>query len=232
LIANAPGFRFNERKLRIQAQLLEEPHLLFGRMGRNPNPKFGLTEYGPFDASHENGGPHEIHVGVVGTGQTIEDCSAWLRYCEEEVAAVEGKARQYPRFPGFNEGHPFRCRLKLNQNLQQRLTMNEIDSIVGVGDATSRFEKALDLLDGKVSLMLEVSNPDVIVLALPDAIADGCWSLGGERLRRGRKGLSQVERVLLRVVERDRKVGQGHLFPEAFELEDDPKPIFVILDER
>jgi len=226
MIVNTRGVLLDEGKMRIQAQLLEEPDLLFGRMGRNPNPKFGLTEYGPFDVSEQNGGVREIQVGVIGTGQTIEDCKTWLRFCEGEIEAVEGKARQYPRFPGFNEAPPFHCRLKLHQNSEQRLTASEVDSITGVQDDESRFEKALDLLEKKISLLLEFSNPDVIVFALPDEIAETCWSLGGEGLRRKRKGLSRAERILLRIVERDRHSGQGNLFPEAFELEEDIKPIY------
>jgi hypothetical protein len=226
MIVSARSSLLNEGKMRIQAQLLDEPDLLFGRMGRNPNPKFGLAEYGPFDVSEQSGGVREIQVGVIGTGQTIEDCKTWLRFCEREIEAVEGKARQYPRFPGFNEAPPFHCCLKLHQNLEQRLTTSEIDSITGVADDESRFDKALDLFEKKMSLMLEFSNPDVIVLALPDEIADSCWSLGGERLRRRRKGLSRAERLLLRIIERDRQSGQGHLFPEAFELEEDLKPIY------
>jgi hypothetical protein len=220
------GFLSNGGKLSIQAQLLEEPDLLFGRMGRNPNPKFGLAEYGPFDVLEENSGLREIQVGIIGTGQTIEDCKAWLRRCEREIEAVDGKARQYPRFPGFNENAPFHCRLKLHQSSEQRLVASEVGSITDVQGDEDRFDKALDMLEKRISLMLEFSSPDVIVFALPDEIADTCWSLGGERLRRRRRGLTRAERVLLRIIERDRQVGQGQLFPEAFELEEDFRPIY------
>jgi hypothetical protein len=47
------------RKPHVESQLLPEPDLLFGYGGLNPNPKFGLAEYGPYDlpatmAAYEN----------------------------------------------------------------------------------------------------------------------------------------------------------------------------------
>lgn len=210
----------------VETQLIPEPDLLFGYGGLNPNPKFGLAEYGPYDLTAHDGGARELGVGLIGTGQTVEDCKAWLQRCEFAIESAEGKARQYPRFPGFSEKSPFHCRLKLHTNPEQQLTMHEVGQITSERDDEIRFEKALELIDRKISLLLEVANPQVIVCAIPDEIAESCWSLGGERLRKRRKGLSRSERVLLRIIEKDRELGQGHLFPEAFELEEDAKPIF------
>src|SRR5437763_17140483 len=56
---------------RLESQLLDEPEFLFGSGGTNPNPKFGLTEYGPYDGSRADDRMEEITVGVVGTGQTV-----------------------------------------------------------------------------------------------------------------------------------------------------------------
>ena len=91
----------------VETQLLPEPDLLFGYGGLNPNPKFGLAEYGPYDVTAHDGGVRELRVGLIGTGQTVEDCKAWLQRCEIAIESAEGKARQYPRFPGFSDKAPF-----------------------------------------------------------------------------------------------------------------------------
>ncbi len=211
---------------RIESQLLDEPDLLFGGNGRNPNPKFGLSEYGPYGGGNSEDRLEEITVGVIGTGQTVEDCQKWLKRCEAEIDCADGKARQYPRFPGFSEASAFRCRIKAQTVPELLLSSHEVSGITGEREDEKRFERAVQLIDNKISLFLEVYNPKVLVCALPDEIADGCWSLGGELLRRKRRGLNRAERALLRIVERDRKTGQGYLFPEAFELEEEVKPIF------
>ena len=211
---------------RLESQLLDEPELLFGSGGTNPNPKFGLTEYGPYDGSRSDDRMEEITVGVVGTGQTVEDCRSWLKRCETAIECSDGKARQYPRFPGFSDASAFKCRIKTQTVPELVLSSHEVSEITGEGDDEKRFDRAVQLIDSKISLFLEVYNPKVLVCALPDEIADGCWSLGGELLRRKRRGLNRAERALLRIVERDRRTGQGYLFPEAFELEQEVKPIF------
>ena len=63
-------------KPHVESQLLPEPDLLFGYGGLNPNPKFGLTEYGLYDLSSHDGGVRELRVGLIGTGQTTEDRKA------------------------------------------------------------------------------------------------------------------------------------------------------------
>ena len=150
---------------RVETELIPEPDLLFGYGGLNPNPKFGLAEYGPYDVTAHDGGVRELGVGLIGTGQTVEDCKAWLQRCEIAIESAEGKARQYPRFPGFSDKAPFHCRLKLQTNPEQQLTMHEVSQITSERNEEIRFEKALDLIDGKISLLLEVANPQVIVCA-------------------------------------------------------------------
>ncbi len=211
---------------KMETELLPEPDLVFGSRALNSNPKFGITEHGPYSVDDPEYALPEINVGLIGTGQTLQDCSGWFRRCESEIASTEGKSRQYPRFPGFSSVSPFKCRVRTQTSPELMLTSHEVSEITRENDDETRFEKALNLVDKKISLLLEVFNPKVIVCAIPNEIADTCWSLGGDRLHRRRKGLNRAERMLLRMVERDRQVGQGHLFPEAFEVEDEIKPIY------
>ena len=211
---------------RMETELLPEPDLLFGSNGVNSNPKFGITEHGPFGVDDQDYALAEINVGLIGTGQTLQDCDAWLKRCESEIASTEGKSRQYPRFPGFSTISPFKCRVRTQTSPELMLTAHDLSEIVHATDPEVQFKKALTLIDKKISLLLELFNPKVIICALPNEIADTCWSLGGDWLRRQRRGLNKAERILLRMVERDRLVGQGNLFPEAFELEEEIKPVF------
>jgi hypothetical protein len=211
---------------RMETELLPEPDLVFGSHGVNPNPKFGISEHGPYGVDDPEYTLPEINVGLIGTGQTLQDCGAWFKRCGSEIASSEGKSRQYPRFPGFSADSPFKCRIRTQTSPELMLTSHDVAEIVLETDAEAQFEKALALMDKKISLLLELFNPKVIVCALPNEIAGACWSLGGDRLRRRRKGLNRAERILLRMVERDRQVGQGNLFPEAFEVEEEIKPIF------
>lgn len=211
---------------RMETELLPEPELIFGSHGVSPNPKFGISEHGPYGVDHPEYTLPEINVGLIGTGQTLQDCGAWFSRCESEIASGEGKSRQYPGFPGFSGISPFKCRVRTQTSPELMITSHDVSDIVHERSPEAQFEKALALMDKKISLLLELFNPKVIVCALPSEIADTCWSLGGDRLRRRRKGLSKAERILLRIVERDRQVGQGNLFPEAFEVEEETKPIF------
>jgi hypothetical protein len=95
---------------------------------------------------------------LIGTGQTTEDCKAWLQRCELAIESAEGKARQYPRFPGFSDKSPFHCRLNLHTNPEQQLTAHEVSQITNEQNDEARFEKALELIDGKIALLLEVDK--------------------------------------------------------------------------
>src|SRR5262245_42181950 len=62
---------------------VREPDLVFGGGRRAPDPKTGLRVYGPCGAEASN---RVIRLGIIGTGETIDQAKAWIDRCRRSVA--------------------------------------------------------------------------------------------------------------------------------------------------
>ena len=81
---------------------LTEPPLEFGGAMRHVDIRFGLMDYGPFDAGME-GAPKRIKVGIVGSAETVEGTARWLESCRTGFEAKASRQPNlFPVFPGLS----------------------------------------------------------------------------------------------------------------------------------
>jgi len=158
------------RNLDLTARILEEPNLVFGGSFPSPDPKLGLTLYGPYSLS-----TNSIRVGIVGDKTTT---SQTVQLLEEFTRPVEGSAR-HPRwtltFPGMSRSSPFGCELVTSPKWYQTITSDEMGRLEAIGELERRVAYSVDLFVGYVRNLKEVEDPPhVVICAPPRRMMDLC----------------------------------------------------------
>jgi hypothetical protein len=151
----------------MRAELLEEPELQFGR-GRHPDPRFGLLEFGPADASAP-AAPRSIAAGVVGTQETIEGLVRWLTRSRHAIPA-RAEARQpnlHPPFPGFASEVGFESELVFDARHQRAIPARAFRHLTTISDSGERVEAAAQLFVEEIRGMAERALPKVVLCAPP-----------------------------------------------------------------
>lgn len=199
----------------LHFQLLEEPCLLFRDNYMHGDPKRGITEAGPSGYDTPNH-PSEILVGVVGTGETQYHAAEWIKRCGTTIPGKLGKERQFPDFPGLSPDRAFRTKFEILESPLGRITSTDVSNITSNADYASGFRAAVDLLSGKAQLLCQSdSPPHIVLLSIPDAIADYCWS-AGRALRVQDSAGTVKDRLLRKMLRMERVRGQKHFLSALF----------------
>ena len=207
----------------FQARWLPEPDLLFGRGHRCPDPKAGLTLFGPFDRD-DIGRPQRIRLGVVGTGHTIDLLKHWIERSTREVRPLRltrtaGGTREelvdpilHTPFPGMAEA--FAVDVALTDSLSEMLQPAEVAAVERTPLFEPRVTRLVDLVVHRVRLLAEKSSrPDVIVCALPTSLRLACTHPTQHQRRSAlHRTLGERIRETLRA---DARSGQSNLFDLA-----------------
>lgn len=164
-----------QRPSSFRAWHVSEPHILVGDAQPSPDPKLGLSMFGPW-RTNDDPGQGQIRVGIVGTGETINAAQHWLTRCRSRVDPAVGDDADpylYPSFPGMETDDGFRCRLDLPQSLTERLSETEVARCV---KATSR-DAAVEAIGRTLREHLQAlaereSPPQVVLVALPQEVRD------------------------------------------------------------
>lgn len=154
----------------ISTQWFEEPSLLFANDAQHVDPKVGIPLYGP----RSLGTPRhkqEVHVGFVGTAETIDRAMTFLNTCAD---GVDGDDDHAP-FPGFRPDRGFRAELRANGSLTEVITRREVQDLLGIRSSRQRFEQTLGLLQERVALLSERDHPlDYVLVSLPEDLYKSC----------------------------------------------------------
>jgi len=146
----------------------EEPELLFSSDYGHVNPKIGIPLHGPRSV----GSPRhkkEVHVGFIGTGDSVEVAQQYLRAISE---GVDGEGYHYA-FPGCTEETGFRFAMRMSSDLIQKITQNEKSYLLSIEDGRTRFESALNLLISKMQLLCGQDYPlDYVMAVLSEDLYD------------------------------------------------------------
>jgi len=201
----------------ISVDHIEEPNLTFGGGYPAPDPKIGLSLYGPYSRS-----PAQITVGIIGDAGTVEQVEKLLRRFTSEV---EGPTR-YPlwtqSFPGLNGGTSLRCELVLKPEWVGTLRPESIEALDNVAGLSARIGRSVDLFCGEIRKMKErEDSPQVFVCAPPRRMMDLCIPTRGDsRGGRGTRASADLKPVPALI----RPAGQKSLaafFPELQSIEDE-----------
>lgn len=147
---------------------LSEPPLEFGGGLRHPDIRFGLMDYGPFDAGTD-GAPKRIKLGIVGSAETVEGTARWIEACETGFAAKESRQPNlFPPFPGTGLDRTFRCEFVTSDELHCVLPPREIARLAAVPGQREMTRAVVESIANEIGVLSERTvRPDVVLVALP-----------------------------------------------------------------
>lgn len=150
----------------MKLELLQpDPDLEFGSGGRCQDIRFGIGHYGAFDFDDPDG-PRQIKIGLVGTDETLDALTEWLKTCEQEIPAKpSNQPNLYPPFPGFSLTHSFHS--KLSWNPSEFRTVAIPTDISRLRYFNERVEKIVGLYVEEVEQVIEKSGAQVVLCAPP-----------------------------------------------------------------
>lgn len=183
------GGLFTLERPKLSCEWLDEPLLEFGEGGFHVDPKIGISLYGP-KSFGSNRHKSEIHVGLIGTGEGIGYATKFFERC---VDGIDGDEDHEP-FPGCDKDTGYRLNVRMGDELNEKITRSELESLSGIKSQKERFNATLDLLVEKFRILSEREQPiNYIVVVMPNDLR----SRSGVADYR-EKGLGDVHRDLRR----------------------------------
>jgi hypothetical protein len=148
---------------------LDEPRLLFKHGQAMEDPRDGLTLFGPLD----EGKPHGIRGGVIGTALGIAKFRAWVDWLQRPVR-LQNPVLARPHFPGFETA--FRIPWDAAPALAIEIDENELKAKCGLDDKHQRVFQTVELFSKAIinALRNEESKPDVWFVVIPDYVRRYC----------------------------------------------------------
>lgn len=156
---------------RVTCRYHEEPLLVFGCGREHVSPQAGISLYGPRFVESNTRHPASVRIGFIGSGRSIASAERWIDECS---AGVSGDGVNLD-FPGYKDDRGFYTRPVMDAGWRETVTKNEVAAIEGIKSLRHRFEASVELVSDKMRLLSEKeSEPQVIVLALPDELLMHC----------------------------------------------------------
>lgn len=115
----------------MKLSILDEPPLEFSGGARHIDPRHGITDYGPADATST--AVRTIRVGIVGSPASIDGLRRWLDRCRQPVAAKDSRlGRLFVPFPGFDTSVGFRSTLVWDSRLERPIRDRDLKHLAGL----------------------------------------------------------------------------------------------------
>ncbi len=148
---------------------LDEPDLLFAHRQALPDPRDGLTIFGPLD----EGKPYGIRAGVIGTPDGIKRFQHYVTRLQQPIiTAYTGITR--PFYPGFTAAF----RIPWNPTPVATITINTdaLNNAVHLNDAVQRITKTVDLYAAPLlrAATQAEARPDVWFVVIPEEVYKYC----------------------------------------------------------
>lgn len=189
-----------------------EPSLLFARQQLCEDPKTGITLFGP--AGLDRTPRPSIRVGVIGTGDSIQQLSNWLEAARSPIqAGCDPKGKPYdtllaPMFPGFDQDSPFRCNVEVVDAHCETISQAAIDAALNDPRFPVRVKNMVDLVSQRLNVLSQKEpQPDVVVCAMPKDVEAACGS-DARAAGRTRVFVTKEEKKWRRAERRDQGAGQ------------------------
>ena len=167
----------------MRATVLNEPSLEFHGGARHVDPRHGVTDYGPADATAD--APRTIRVGVVGPPQAVDGIRRFLDGCRRPIAAKNSDlGHLYLPFPGFDHTVGYRSTLVFDSRLER--TIRDRD-LAGLQDKRpdDAVRAAVDLYMDELDTLNEEAACDVVLVARPETLPEGQYVAAPSDRRRG-----------------------------------------------
>ena len=150
----------------MKIDFLPEPELEFCT-GRHIDIKFGLMNYGPFDANTPLA-PKKIKLGITGTPETIEGLTKWIEKCKSGVVAKPSKRPNlFPRFPGFGDGMQLVTDFILDNQLLRPIPQSRFDILCRKPRTDAIIKEIAQLYLDELEYLTQKTTVDVLICAYP-----------------------------------------------------------------
>lgn len=167
----------------LSASHLEDQPLLFGDDFPAPDPKMGITLYGPY-SEH----PRQIPIGIIGGPETVDQVRRLLEMCQSEIPGDAEYPLWKQDFPGMNADAGLRCELLIKSEWCESFTHDEIASFDRIPTREDRVKQGVDIFCDRIEKLQEREDrPEVFICAPPRRVMDLCIPQEGG-LHGGRKG--------------------------------------------
>lgn len=199
---------------RFQSFYIEEPKLVFGGGALSVDPKAGLETFGPF--GYSSGIVQRVRIGVIGTGEGVQDFLNFLQRCQNRVSTGLNKRGKpldphcFPSFPGCNPDQTFRTSFSADNTAHRRTISEELFvKVAQTAGEQARVHAVVDLIVEQLTALANLDEPpDVVILVMPKVIEDTCASIG-LALARQRAVLSPEQKFQRRV---QKEISRGQSF--------------------
>lgn len=168
--------------MKLTIACLPEPLLGFGQNSEGLEPRRQLAKAGPADSGRFS----EIRVGLVGLDEDVAATRHWLGRLGHFLPAREANAARYRDWPGAPRA--LGVRFVFDDRHARTIDSTRVELAWANVPNGSGFQELLDLFDARINGLLGDSQPDCIVVCLPERLAD---------LRVANPGLSAEERRAL-----------------------------------
>lgn len=154
----------------MKLTVLDEPLLEFCGGARHIDPRHGIADYGPADAT--NTAVRTIRVGIVGTSASIQGLRRWLDECRQPIAAKNSRlGHLFVPFPGFDTSAGFRSTLVWDSRLERPIRDRDLSRLADLTpqDAVKR---AVELYAAQLDILDEEPGCDVVLVARPEQLPE------------------------------------------------------------
>lgn len=190
----------------------EEPELEFG-VGRHIDIRYGIMNCGPVDFNNPLA-PKEIHLGLVGSNESVEGVNNWLEKCRGEIPAKKSqKQNLFPRFPGFAPDVAFHSTVVMDSTLNRTIRQADLDVLEKIGSVNQVIKDASNLFYEELKYIAEKAKVSVLVCALPQSLLEHIATL------------SKPVRNRTRVKNEERVNNQSEIVESDTNLESEPTAI-------
>lgn len=154
----------------MKLSILDEPPLEFSGGARHIDPRHGISDYGPADAT--NTAVRTIRAGIVGTPAAIEGLKRWLDRCRRPIQAKDSRlGHLFVPFPGFDTSAGFRSTLIWDSRLERPIRERDLKRFIGL-KAQDATRAAIALYTAELDILDEEPGCDVIIIARPEELAE------------------------------------------------------------
>ncbi len=205
------GKKSFQRLPNFDSGVLPEPLLAFGGNHTHPDPKTGLSLYGPYTISGQNTPSlSRIIIGIIGTGISVANTQQWLKACECVLINDGSDPFQYPHFPGFSANLPFQCELTYGEAWCELINNDSLQNAISIPNFYNRIKSVVNLyLSSIETLSQRDPKPNIILCCIPQEVVDFCT------VRRTRSGEEKRKKPKAeKIFENIAKTGQAFMFSD------------------
>jgi len=154
----------------MKLTILDEPQLEFSGGARHIDPRHGITDYGPADATST--AVRTIRAGIVGSPASIQGLRRWLDGCRQPIAAKDSRlGRLFVPFPGFDSSAGFRSTLVWDSRLERPIRDRDLKRLADLTPQAA-VEAAVALYAAELAVLDEEPGCDVVLIARPENLPE------------------------------------------------------------